>query len=209
MTECSSTIALIDNETLKPFPHVTLDVIEGKLAVKTNSLFTFYAQVIKGQIEIQRPNLVNGFFTTEDSASKMRQGIMLLGRTQDVVKISAELVSLPRLRDVLFKVGNIEKAHSYYLLAAPDARLENKIVLFIQKDLLNNDKVKAENYQLSVGMKQSLGEYQAQVLPFEKVRNVFVVDKIPRTEMGKVQERTLLQMIEKGDAHELREHRLE
>lgn len=210
MTEASSTIALIDNETLRPFPHVYLEIIEGKLAVKTASLFSFYAQVIKGQIEIQKPHLTSsGFFITEDSAAKMNQGIMLLGRTQDVVKISGELVSLPRLRDVWFKVGKIEKAHSYYMLAAPDARLENKVVLIIQKDLLNNDKVKPENYQLGFSMKQSLGEYQAQVLPFEKIRNVYVVENIPRTDMGKVREKVLLQMIEKGEAHEIREHRME
>lgn len=209
MTEASSTIALIDNETLKSFPHVQLDVIEGKLAIKTPSLFTCYVQVIKGQIEITKPALVNGFFVTEDSAAKMRQGIMLLGRTQDVVKISAELVSLPRLRDVLFKLSTIDKAPSLYLLAAPDARLENKIVLFVQKDLLSNDKVKPESYQLGSIAKEALSKYQSQVLPFEKVRNVYVIDRIPRTDMGKVQERLMLQMIEKGEAHEIREHRME
>ncbi len=209
MTEASSTIALIENENLKNFPHVILDVIDGKLAIRTKSLFSFYAQVVKGQIEITKPKIKDGFFITEDSASKLQQGIMLLGRTQDIVKISGELVSLPRLRDIWFQLGKIERAHSYYLIAAPDPRLENKVVLVIQKDLLNNDKVKPANYQLGVAMKESLGEYQAQVLPFEKVRGVFVVDHIPRTELGKVQEKVLLDMIQKGTAHEIGEHKLE
>lgn len=210
MTEVSSTIALIENETLRPFPHISLEVVDGKLAIRSKSLFTFYAQVVKGQIEIIKPKFtVNGFFLTEDSASKMKQGIMLLGRTQDIIKISGELVSLPRLRDVWFKIASIEKAHLFYLVAAPDERLENKVVLIIQKDLLHNDQVKPENYKLSASMKHSLDEYQKQVLPFEKVRNVYVVDKIPRTDLGKVQEMSLLRMIQKGAAHEIGEHKLE
>jgi O-succinylbenzoic acid--CoA ligase len=210
MTEAGSTLAFIENETLRPFPHVMMEVIDGKLGIKTNSLFTFYAQVLKGQIEIKRPTLTsNGFFMTEDSASKMRQGIMLLGRTQDVVKISGELTSLPKLRDIFFGTTSIDKAHSYYLLATPDPRLENKVVLVIQKDLLSNDKVKSANYQLAPAFVQSLAEFHKKVLPFEKVHNIFVVDKIPRTETGKVQERAILQMIEKGEAHEIRDYKLE
>ena len=210
MTVAGSTIAFIENETLKPFPHVQLDVIDGKLAIKTAALFSFYAQVIKGQIEIQKPYLRNGgFFQTEDFATKMGQGIMLAGRGQDIVKVSGELVAIPKLRDLLFNLGTIEKAHSYYLMAVPDQRLENKIVLVIQKDLLNNDKVKQESYQLAPTFKHSLGEFQNQVLPFEKIRNVYVVDRIPRNDMGKVQEKLILQMIEKGEAYEIREHRME
>ena len=191
-------------------PHVQLDVMDGKLAIKTASLFSFYAQVIKGQIEIQKPYIRSGgFFLTEDFATKMGQGIMLAGRGQDVIKVSGELVAIPKLRDLLFNLSTIEKAHSYYLMATPDQRLENKVVLIIQKDLLNNDKVKQESYQLAPTFKQSLGEFQSQVLPFEKIRNVYVVDRIPRNDMGKVQEKFILQMIEKGEAYEIREHRLE
>ena len=82
-------------------------------------------------------------------------------------------------------------------------------MLFVQKDLLSNDKVKPESYQLGSIAKEALSKYQSQVLPFEKVRNVYVIDRIPRTDMGKVQERLMLQMIEKGEAHEIREHRME
>ncbi len=209
MTEVGSTAALIENETLKPFSHIALEVIDGKVAIKTKSLFTFYAQVLKGQIEITKPHLSGSYFITEDSATKMKQGIMLLGRSQDMLKISGELVSLPKLRDVFFQFGTIERAHSYYLLGAPDPRLENKVILIVQKDLLNNDKVKPEKFQLNAMMKHTLSEYQKKVLPFEVVRNVYVVDKIPRTELGKVQDKILLQMIEKGQTYEIREHTLE
>jgi o-succinylbenzoate---CoA ligase len=209
MTECSSTIATFENEMLRPFPHIKLEVVGGKLAIKTKSLFSFYAQVIKGQIEIQKPELSGSYFISEDSATQMKQGIMLLGRKQDVVKIFGELVSLPKLRDTLFRFAKIERAHSFYLIAVPDPRAEHRIVLLVTKDLLQNEKVKAESYELNQAMKEAFVQYQGEVLPFEKIRNVYVVESIPRTELGKVQEKILLQMVEKGEANEIREHKLE
>jgi acyl-coenzyme A synthetase/AMP-(fatty) acid ligase len=113
------------------------------------------------------------------------------------------------LRDTLFRFAKIERAHSFYLIAVPDPRAEHRIVLLVTKDLLQNEKVKAESYELNQAMKEAFVQYQGEVLPFEKIRNVYVVESIPRTELGKVQEKILLQMVEKGEANEIREHKLE
>jgi O-succinylbenzoic acid--CoA ligase len=209
MTEAASTIALIENETLKPFPHVSIDVVDGKLAVRTKSLFSFYVQVIKGQIELVKPNLKMSHFVTEDLATKMRQGIMLLGRAQDVVKISGELVSIPKLRDVWFKLSDIAQAQSHFIFSVPDPRLDNKIVLVVQREALVGDKVKAGKYHLNATAKDIYDNFQKEVMPFEKIRNVYAVDSLPRTDLGKIQEKALGDLISKGQVYEISELKLE
>lgn len=209
MTEAGSTIALIENEILRPFPHVSIDVIDGKLAIRTKSLFSFYVQVIKGQIEVVKPTLRMNHFVTEDLASKMRQGIMLLGRTQDVVKISGELVSIPSLRDQWFKLSTLEQAQSHFLLSVPDTRLENKIVLVVQREALVGDQVQAGKYHLNSSAKEIYDNFQKSVMPFERIRNVFAVDALPRTDLGKVQEKNLTDLITKGNIYEISELKME
>lgn len=206
MTEMASTIAMIDGaDILRPLPHVGLDVVNGKLAVRATSMFTAYARVIKGQIELTRPAVVNGgFFVTEDSANKLKNGIMLLGRTQDVVKVTGELVSVPKLRDQWYAMGELTYAHNFHIMAMPDLRMENKIVMVIQKDEKMRDHKVVTGFYPVESVKIQLQKYQSEVMPFERFQNIFVVDSIPKTELGKVQEKQLLETIEKGQFNEIK-----
>ena len=191
MTELASTIGIIENETIRPLPHVQLEIRDGKLAIKSQSLMTAYVQVQKGQIELTQPQLSNGYFLSEDAASRMGNGIMLLGRTQDVVKISGELVSFPRLRDIWFRVNGLEMAHSFHIMPIPDPRTEFQVAMVMQN-------------KPTPAVLQQLGQFQSEVMPFERIQRYFLLDQIPRTELGKVQEKQLQTMIEKGQIHEFK-----
>lgn len=203
MTEFCATVATIENEHLKPLPHVQLSIIGGQLAVKSTSLFTAYAQVVKGQIELTYPTLSNGYFITEDSATMMKQGPMLLGRFQDVVKISGELVSIPRLRDQWFDINGMNQAQSFHIMAIPDERTENRVIMVIQKDDQLRDHKVITGFQPVPPVIQNLAKFQSKVMPFERIKNIFAIDEIPRTELGKVQEKMITQMIEEGQLNEV------
>jgi O-succinylbenzoic acid--CoA ligase len=209
MTEAASTLALVESDILKPFPHVSIDVLKGQLAIRTQSLFSFYAQVIKGQIEVTKPALENGYFLTEDLATKMSQGAFLMGRQHDVVKISGEWASLPGLRDRWFELSSFDLAQSCYLLALPDSRLENKVVLFVQRELLAKNTTKVAASSLGSRIRGVFDEFQRTVMPFERIRNVYAVDRIPRTDIGKVKEKALVDLIQNGGAYEIDEHKME
>ncbi len=204
MTEFCSTVATIEHEHLKALPHVSLDIIGGQLAIKSESLFTAYAQVVKGHIELTHPLLSNGYFITEDSASMMKQGPMILGRSNDVVKISGELVSLAGLRDEWFAINGLELAQFFHIMAMPDERTENRIIMIIQKDDRVRDHSVITGFQPIEDIIKQLMRFQSNAMPFERIKNIFSIDEIPRTELGKVQERKILQLIEEGAIHEVR-----
>ena len=64
------------------------------------------------------------------------------------------------------------------LLAAPDDRLESIMILFVA-----GDQALAE---------QAVAEFNRDALPYERIRKVHVVDRIPRTDLGKVKRAELL-----------------
>ena len=99
-----------------------------------------------------------------------------LGREQDLIKISGELVSLARLRSV-FNEGlartNSSLMERLCLLSLPHSRNENEIVL------------------ASVGVTSDIidlliKDYNKVVMPFEKIKRYIMVKSIPRTDLGKV-----------------------
>lgn len=193
MTEAASTLALIQNDVLKPFSHTQFFVKNGFLALQSSSLFTGYARNREGSFEFFPPHLHDGIFITEDRAIETSKGIQFLGRDRDVVKISGELVSLPKLRD---QWATLSKLNSH-IMALPDARTENKVVLVLDEE--------SENLMKDhLSIRNQLAQFHSHVMPFERVQSIMIVKQIPKTELGKVQEAKLLQMIEEGKSYELR-----
>lgn len=191
MTEFSSMVATIENEILRPLPHCAIQIIDGKIAIRSTSLFTGYIEFIKGQVELKKPVLTNQYFITDDNASKIGTGITVVGRGQDVIKISGELVSLNKLRDLWFNVVGFEMTQDFHLMAMPDERSENQIVLIMKKtESLRNHKV-LSHFSPNESIISKIQEFQKQVMPFEKIKNLYVLDQIPRTELGKIQEKVI------------------
>lgn len=205
MTELASTVGLIENESIiKPLPHCQITISNDKLAVYSKSLFSGYVQVVKGQVEFVKPQMnQSGFFVTDDVVQKMSQGIMLLGRGQDMVKISGELVSMNKLRDILFKIVGLENAPYFYLMAMPDSRMEHRIVLIVLKSEGFRDRSVKSHFALLPVWMEKLKSYQSEVMPFEKIKGIFCLDQIPRTDLGKVQEKMIQQKIEKEKIQEV------
>jgi|GEM_PF-230130 O-succinylbenzoic acid--CoA ligase len=195
MTELSSMVATIENEILRPLPHCAIQVIDGKIAVRSTSLFTGYIEVIKGQVELKKPTLTNQYFITDDNGSKLGTGITIMGRGQDMIKVSGELVSLYKLRDVWFSLIGIDLAQVFHLMAMPDERAENQIVLIMKKTESLRDQKVLSHFSPSESMINKIQEFQKQVMPFEKIKNLYVLDQIPRTELGKIQEKVILEKI--------------
>ena len=160
--------------------------------------------MIKGQVELVKPQLSStGFFVTDDIVQKLGQNIMLLGRGQDMVKISGELVSMNKLRDILFKIVGLENAPQFYLMAAPDARTEHRIVLIVVKAESFRDRNIKTHFVLQQSLVEKIKSFQSEVMPFEKIKGMFYLDDIPRTELGKVQEKMIQQKIEKENIKEV------
>jgi O-succinylbenzoic acid--CoA ligase len=158
MTECASTIAI--GEPLELLPHLDASIDdEDRLALRGASLFTGY--VDGGRLVDPK---VDGWFVSEDRAALDGRKLTLTGRPADFVKIGGESVDLRRLDAILAAITS-----DAAVIAVPDERLGHVIHLAVTRE----DASIAE-------------EFSARVLPFERPRQVHVLDEIPRSPLGKL-----------------------
>jgi O-succinylbenzoic acid--CoA ligase len=174
MTETCSQVA---TATLASPELVLLDHAEarteedGRLAFRGESLLTGYGTE-GGFIDPK----VNGWFLTEDLGSLEVQYLKVAGRRGDFIKIGGESVDLARLDAVL---GSIAGPHAA-VLAVPDARLGHVIHLAVTRGT-DGDMIRAA--------------FDERVHPFERARRVHVVGEIPRSGLGKLLRKQLLEQL--------------
>jgi len=161
MTETSSQIATseVDSRELNLLPCWETRVLDGgRLAVRGAALASFY--IVDGKVEPLAQD--GGWFVTEDRV-EIKDGVLkVLGRVDRCVKILGELVNL----------DEVQKAFPHEIvLAIPDVRRGARLVLCSEKH-----KVSPE----------SLDAYHSSCHPLHRISNVFQVDVIPRSPLGKV-----------------------
>jgi o-succinylbenzoate---CoA ligase len=182
MTECGSQVAtaalssLAKNEfpDLQVLPHLEVMVDEdGRLGVKSDALFTMKVELRHDRFEpLWR---AGDWYFTKDRASvrQVESGtswIKPLGRSDDEIKISGELVDLTSLNNLFRRVSGM---HESVILAQPEARRGHEIVAVLPREAF----LAADKW---------VANFNTQVLPVARVKALYFVDNIPRTELGKV-----------------------
>lgn len=145
---------------------------DGRLALRGPSLLTAYGTE-RGLID---PKL-DGWFLTEDLAHVHDGLVRIEGRRGDFIKIGGESVDLGRLDAILAAIAGPFAG----VVAVPDARLGHVIHLAVARSL------DAEAVQAA---------FDARVHPFERARRVHVVAEIPRSALGKLMRKQLLEAVE-------------
>ncbi len=169
MTETSSQIATakLGDPSLILLSHVEVQTSEqGFLKIKSDSLLTGYAQIKNGEAKFIDPINQEGWLETQDYVQIQNQVLIPQGRGQDFVKILGEGVNLFKLQEVLEAV----LAQEAYIVAVPDARKENDLIVVSSQPVET----------------QKLQEFNKKVLPFERVSQSVVVEKLPKTAIGKI-----------------------
>jgi o-succinylbenzoate---CoA ligase len=207
MTECCSQVATasFDFKWDSPFPdlkilkHLNVKTnSEGKICINGNSLLTGYILVDNGKYKfmdiktdfIEDLNDTSKYITTSDLGSVKGNNLNIYGRKDDVVKIGGESVSLSRLDGILVDIkSELNISDDIVVVSESDKRLENKISLVLLKDNKNNEYLK--NIIIS--------EFNKRVFPFERIKNLYFVESIPRTDLGKLKRSQLLNDLDKND----------
>jgi O-succinylbenzoic acid--CoA ligase len=191
LTECASQVAtaeldvLYSNDTfpemrILPHLHVTTNA-HGLIQVQGASLLTGYAQnTPKGFLFVDPKK--EGTFLTEDRGQCTDNYLKILGRAGSFIKIGGESVSMSRLEKI-FEEGRVQFGGNadMTLVAVPDPRLGHVIHL-------------ASTLPEEV-VRQVITCYHSQVLPFERIRSVHVLENIPRTPLNKLCKIDLLKAI--------------
>lgn len=193
LTECCSQVAtaplssLLERNfpRLRVLPHAQVRVTSaGVLEILSPALLSGYLLVAGGNSHLEDPRRA-GWFTTDD-CGELSEGhwLKLLGRRDDQVKVLGELVSLARLQLLV----DHELAASAYggavVSVVPDERSGHRLVCVTESHGLPLEQIR-----------EFLRRVNHQVLPFERIVELRVVAKIPRTDLGKVQRTQLQQLL--------------
>jgi O-succinylbenzoic acid--CoA ligase len=195
MTEVGSQIATAEIKSLESaleFPklkilnHIKLRL--GKdhlLEVKSDSLMAGYGQKVNGEFfwhEVQ----TGAWYKTADRGVIADKYVQPLGRIDDFIKIKGEGVNLTILRERLLQLPEIQRSNlsqSLVLVDLPDIRDGARLALI------------TENIQQPIAA-EIQKTFNSESTGVEKISEIFSVDKIPRTALGKVLWKTLQTQIQ-------------
>lgn len=169
MSECASTVT-VEEELLS---HLRArQEPDGRVALTGSSMFKAYVMADRSVVDPK----VDGWFISEDFGEVSGRMVRIRGRASDFVKIGGESVDLNRLDAILNSVrGDADAA----VLAVGDERLGNVIHLAATSD--------------PVAIAEA---FNAKVAPFERIRAVHRVDRIPRSSLGKLLRAELTRIVE-------------
>jgi O-succinylbenzoic acid--CoA ligase len=180
LTECCSQVATAVSRhvpALRPLEHVELRTsVDGWLQIKSASLLSARIVFSDEGYELEDPK-VKDWLETEDRAIIESDGTLkMFGRAADFIKVGGEGVVVSRLEALLDRIKLDTKIEfDLALLAAADERLGAVIVLL-------SDARDASRAKLQALVK----DFNDQVMPFERIKEVKRVGKIPRSPLGKL-----------------------
>lgn len=184
MTETCSMIA-VGSDEFKVFPDIEVALYQERLKIKCDSLMTCSIQIVNESVEMK--TLDQGWLQTDDRAKIRTEGeftlLKISGRSSDYIKINSEGVSLTSLR------GTFGEDPRMALFAVAQERSEFEIVLAY------------ENTMDLTTVKERVQLYNQQVRPFEKIKKVYSIEQIPKTELQKFKYKALQELI-KGKKYE-------
>ena len=191
LTECASQVATVEMDhavasntfpEMRILPHLQVSINEHNLIqIQGASLLTGYAKNTPQGFQFIDPKQ-NGVFITEDRGQLAENYLKILGRVGSFIKIGGESVSMSRLEKI-FEEGKMHFGINadMALVAVPDPRLGHVIHL---ASTMSEEMIQ-----------QIIDLYHSQVLPFERIRHVHVLESLPRTPLNKLCKKDLLKIM--------------
>jgi O-succinylbenzoic acid--CoA ligase len=188
MTEACSQIATAwhpePKTNLAILKHMQLRInAEGFIEIKSDALLSGYVQGDDPMRKFIDPK-VDGWYTTQDKGSIEDGNLKIFGRGSNFLKIGGENINFSDLELVW---ADIKVKHhcpdDIVLIDMPDERLGSIICLA------------AAVPEGSIDLEPLMEEYRKQVIPIAKIRKVYYVSNIPRTDLYKLKKAELRQML--------------
>jgi O-succinylbenzoic acid--CoA ligase len=181
LTECASQVATASLESwrenqvpsLQLLSHMQACEREERLCFAGSSLLSVYAYVDGEEIRFVDPKM-EGWLMSEDRGKVQEGQLMILGRTDAIIKVGGENVDLARLENLLQSLRlRLAIEAEAALIDMPDARLG--LAVHLATSGVNQEQIAP-----------LVDQFQQGVLPFERIRHVHVVSQLPRSSLGKI-----------------------
>ncbi len=182
MTECCSQVATATLKSLEShefpalrvLPHIEVKLDDdGQLAIQSPALFTMRLDFYPDHNEPMWR--VGDWYITKDRADITQEGdtvswLKPTGRSDDEIKISGELVNLAELNKLFHRVSGMSEVA---ILSQKDSRRGHEIVVALPEEAI-------------LASAKWIEAFNREVVPVGKIMASYFVEKIPRTELGKV-----------------------
>jgi O-succinylbenzoic acid--CoA ligase len=155
----------------------------GCLEIRGEPLCRGYVEMADdGELEYTAINGAQQWFATGDRVELKEDGeklrLRVLGRADDVIKVLGEQVSMGKLNQRFQQLfSGCPGVRDGFLLALPDERSGQRIVAMMVAD--------------EGALGALLEAYHMQANPYERIAEVRIVSRIPRSALGKVKRREL------------------
>jgi len=192
MTECCSQVATqsylsepqFENDTfvLKILSHVSVQTdLNTRINISGSSLLSYEIFINQTNYQISDPKL-DGKYHTQDIGIVRDDQLVMMGRSDDHVKINGELVHLVRLNQ---KFQNFNfSSHDVkvgYIVCIPNLRTGSELIaVFSEEDVNKTYKIQTH-----------LSHFNKTLLPYERIHKHVVLQKFPKTALGKLKLKAL------------------
>lgn len=181
MTEMSSQVATAELATLdeinypklKLLPHIKAKLSpENLLMLSSPSMYKYKVKVKNEQVEVER---AKEFITTEDQVELNDKYLNFIQRKSDRIKVAGYLVDKLQLNKQLTKLieQNGMDSRCFTIQNIKNLRRENDLILFF------------ENYRFDE-IQDIIQQFNKPLKPAEQIRRLYRVNKLERTELGKL-----------------------
>lgn len=183
MTECSSQVATAplgcwehdEFPLLQPLQHVDMKVDpSGHLIIKSPSLLSLSGIITETETDHFFDPKREGWFTTEDRVVFSGTRIQSISRDANFIKIGGESVDMQRLERIFNEIM-LSFQPSFDVVAVPMA---DKRLGYVIHAVTTAESVSA--------VQDIVDGFNRLVLPFERIRNIHIVEEIPRSPLNKV-----------------------
>ncbi len=183
MTEACSQVATgldgdVDHLAMLPIWEHRM-AMGGRLAIRGEALFSGYATKEQGVWRFETGTDSEGWFVTGDRCEIEEKRLRFVGRSDDLVKVTGELVSLSALNSLALGVAH-DMGIDAAVVAVPDERRENELVLVVEA-------TESDGANLVQRLNRELDG-------IERISRVVILDELPRTEIGKLDQPALREL---------------
>jgi o-succinylbenzoate---CoA ligase len=173
---------------LKILPHVQIrtekNISGAPLQMRGSSLLSGYAFLREGgKPDVFVDPKVDGWYQSEDLGEIKSGSLVVAGRNTDFVKVGGESVDLTRLNGIFEKLKvDLKPNVDLVITAIPDSRLGHYIAGIYE----------GSHPECPVPVQEFFDQFNKMVLPFERVRSIHGIKKIPRSPLQKLLKAELL-----------------
>lgn len=188
LTELGGPLTIENNNTFKTKNCVGIHDDLLKIKVNKNRVLINSPFKSKGYLSnagLEKLKLVKKFYDTGDLGFYKNKKLFINGRAKDIIKKGGEIVSLSFIEDIFLSRDDILEVAAVPLNYDITKEIEENYVIFITMN---------EKYEIENKIVDFTKFYRSKLRKIEYPKKILIIDKMPKTSIGKIKKRKLIEL---------------